>query len=230
MPSLSQTIATLHQRTTEGQLSFLGSAFAFRRGGVFLTAAHCVTALEADEMILAHPLLNSGGPTPVISIRPHPSVDVAVVKVSGDTTRLSPFYILSTGHSAGSDVGAWGFPEDSSPEGGLVPTPRFFRGNLQRLFSHHSPLGYTYQAGELSFGAPGGLSGGPVFSMPEAMHLIGVVAENFESTIYLRSIYEAEEDGRVTSERIHDVINYGLFVELAPLARWLDQEAGRELG
>ena len=60
--------------------------------------------------------------------------------------------------------------------------------------------------------------------------MAGIVTENFESTTALHSIEEYEEDGVVTRERIQRVIQYGIFVDLAPLSRWLDQEVGGEFG
>ncbi len=231
MPSIAQTAAILHRRTSDDQLAFIGTAFAFRRQGAFLTAAHCVRSLEANEVFLTVPRLNGGRPVQAASIDRHESADLAVVKVPSAPTHLvDPFYIIAPSYDAGSAIGSWGFPEDTSSEGGLVPTPRIFRGTIQRLFQHASHLGYSYAAGELSFSAPGGLSGGPVFAGIDDIHLIGVVTENFESTKYLYSTLDFLEDGREARETMHQVINYGLFVDLRLVTRWLDQLAGRELG
>lgn len=233
MPSFGQTIASLYRQNEDGQLRYLGTAFAFRREGAFLTASHCINGLEPREVVLASPRLAGGGPTPILSIARHDTADVAVVKVAGTQHHLlDPFYMVSTQHQhqAGAAVGAWGYPEDSSPTGGMTPTPRVFKGTVQRTLQHQSHLGYEYHAGELSFGAPRGLSGGPVFTLPQEMHLAGVVTENLLSTTELHAVEEYEEDGAVTRERIQRVIQYGLFVDLAPLTRWLDQEAGGELG
>ena len=95
MPKFDQTIATLHRRGADGGLAYLGTAFAFRGGGAFLTAAHCVASLDSGEVVLTAPRLNQGVPSPVSSIVSHGSADVAVVKVEGAHRHLlAPFYIL----------------------------------------------------------------------------------------------------------------------------------------
>ena len=161
----------------------------------------------------------------------HDSADIAVVTVDqAPHYRLSPFYMLSSRHARGAQIEAWGYTAEALPEGGAVPTPRAYHGTVQRVFQHDSELGYCYSAGELSFPAPGGLSGGPVFTLPQRLHLVGVVAENFESTTLLHSTEEFDEAGVMTRERIHRVIEFGLFVDLRPLSGWLDQHVGPELG
>jgi hypothetical protein len=110
----------------------------------------------------------------------------------------------------------------------MKPTARFFRGFLQRFWTHHSHLGYTYEAAELSFGAPGGPSGGPVILMPQRIHIVGLVAENFESTTYLRSVEEIQDAGSTYKETIHSTISYGVCVQFKPLEQWLSEHVARE--
>ena len=175
--------------------------------------------------------LNQGEPVPVSTIVSHDSADIAVVRVErAPRYRLSPFYMLSSSHGFGVEVGAWGYTAEALPEGGAVPTPRAYHGTIQRVFQYTSKLGYSYSAGELSFPAPRGLSGGPVFKLPQGLHLAGIVTESFESTMSRHSTEEFDEAGVVTRERIHRVIEFGLFVDLRPLSRWLDQQVGPELG
>jgi hypothetical protein len=129
----------------------------------------------------------------------------------------------------GMPVSAFGYPGDTG-KFGLEPTPRYFRGNIQRMFSHTSHLGYSYQAAELSFGAPGGLSGGPVTPDADYSMAMGIVTENITSTTYLSSITEeatettrdqiTERTSRI--EKIHSVIDYAIVVLLDPLVEWLD--------
>ena len=80
---------------------------------------------------------------------------------------------------------------------------------------------YRYKAGELSFGSPAGLSGGPVFPRGEQDRIIGVVTENCDSTTFLRSVAEIQDGGQRYTEKVHEVIRYGIFARLDPLSDWL---------
>lgn len=57
-----------------------------------------------------------------------------------------------------------------------------------------------------------------------ALAIIGLVPENVDSTTYLRSVAEVQDGDKVYSERIHEVIRYGVFVHLDALSAWLDKE------
>lgn len=122
----------------------------------------------------------------------------------------------------GDEVQALGFPEEST-EGEVVPTARLLSGGVQRFFFFESRLGYSYQAGEVGFGAPAGMSGGPVFSPRDLTVVTGLMAENIDSTTYLRSVEEVQENGEVYKNRLHEVIRYGIFVHLPPLRSWLEE-------
>jgi hypothetical protein len=160
----------------------------------------------------------------VTAITLHPTADLAALEVEpARTTHIAPFSALAVLANYGTDVMAIGFPEDSYADGRILPTPRLFKGSIQRFMDHSSAMGYTYRAGELSFGSPGGLSGGPVISVGLGSHLVGVVCENFESSTYLRKVEVVEQDGGVYKESIHAVINYGIFCRLDSYEGWLNQ-------
>ena len=231
MPDFPRTIAVIHLRTTEEGPVFLGTAFAFRHRRAFLTAAHCVADVAPSEITITSPGLGGGESLQVTSVEVHPTADLAVVKVDiANIPTGIPFHILSNNHPPGSDVGAWGYPLDSLSDGGLAPTPRVFKGIVQREMNHESSFGYEYEAGELSFGAPRGLSGGPVFTFPYQMHLVGVVTENFESTTEHQTIEEYRDEHGIVRESTHKVIQHAVYVALGPVARWLETHAGGELG
>lgn len=231
MPDFSKTIAAIHQRTAGGDPVFLGTAFAFRHQRAFLTAAHCLAGIATQDLTITSPHLGGGAPLRVTSVECHPTADLAVAKVDIPAIPAGiPFHILSNNHPPGSDVGAWGYPLDSRPGGGLAPTPRVFKGIVQREMHHRSSFDYEYEAGELSFGAPRGLSGGPVFTFPHQMHLVGVVTENFESTTERQTIEEYQDERGAIRESTHKVIQYAVYVALKPVARWLEAHAGGELG
>jgi hypothetical protein len=92
---------------------------------------------------------------------------------------------------------------------------------VQRTFSHNGLLSYHYEAAELSFPAPGGLSGGPVVTMPHAVHVLGLVTENWESTTFLQSVEEVQDNGGIYKETTRAVVNYGICVRLLEIEPWL---------
>lgn len=229
MRDMSTTTAVVLRSDGVNKPVFLGSAFAFRKKTHFLTAAHCIGDLAHSSVYLGSPALNAGHATPVVSITRHPKADVAVLEVAAEGTyRVDPSFILARNFGYGSDVCALGFSEETTEENTVKPMARVFRGSLQRFFPHTGQFKHQYAAGELSFPAPAGLSGGPVLMMPQAIHLVGIVAENFESTTYLHSWEEIQEDGTRHSERVHRVIQYGVFVQLEPLEPWLNRAVGPE--
>src|SRR4051794_21814698 len=144
---------------------FLGTCFAYRTNSHFLTAAHCTAKLRADQVRIALPLIDHGDPIRPTKISTHPTADLALLEVPVvSAAELAPFVGVTRVNSWGWPVSALGYPEDAGedPEEGLKPTARYFSGHIQRLYTHRSRIGpYRYRAGELSFGAPAGLSGGP---------------------------------------------------------------------
>jgi hypothetical protein len=128
----------------------------------------------------------------------------------------------------GDDFLAIGFPasvEGSPPK--PRPTPRLFKGHFQRIFEHESDFGFSYLAGELSMPAPHGLSGGPVFSLQRG-RVLGVVAENLETTNLRHSQETVEEDGSTTRVERLGVINYGICVMVQAIEAWAEEIIERE--
>ena len=78
----------------------------------------------------------------VVSVIAHETADIAVLKVDAPTERLTPFHTLALNYAPGLAVCAWGYPEEPLDSGGMTPTARTFRGNLQRLFHHTMRRGY----------------------------------------------------------------------------------------
>lgn len=126
--------------------------------------------------------------------------------------------------SWGDGFASLGYPEDTTDDG-VAPVARCIRGYIQRFYEHRSHMGYAYRAGEMSVGAPAGLSGGPVLAVGDTMAAIGIVAENRQSTTYLHQLEEIQEDGHTYRETLHSVIQYGAFVVLKAVEDWLDIHA-----
>jgi hypothetical protein len=209
-------------------VGFLGTGFALRQPTHFLTAAHCIGDLPADELLVQpnHRLI----PSPVSRVSKHPTADLAVLELSNAPDEFTqPFWTPGGGASTlGLNFIAYGFPESVFDEDSRAPTPRLFKGHFQRTFSYQSPMGFRYEAGELSIACPGGLSGGPVFRQRAHWVVLGLVTENLTSTTVLDSIEEVQRDGRVDRKVYESVINYGVCVFLAPLSEWLDENVPLE--
>jgi hypothetical protein len=150
----------------------------------------------------------------------HPSADVAALWI--EQAAFDPFRDVSRSADWGDEVAAFGYPIDTIRDQ-VLPTPRYFRGHIQRLFEHLSDLGYSYRAAELSFPAPGGLSGGPVASKRHPDRVIALVAENALATTYLQSRVEYSDATSIITERVHSTVEYALAVVLGDIGDWLDE-------
>jgi len=134
-----------------------------------------------------------------------------------------PFWDFVSNFELGEEFFAFGYPEDTfGPSRGGV-TPRLFKGYYQRYMTYHSPVSNcSYNAGEMSIGAPPGISGGPVFR-PGALPMVtGMVTENLEATTFLDEVEEVERAGTIVERRMHrKVINYGVALLLDSHGEWL---------
>ena len=208
---------------------FLGSCFAFRQPTHFLTAAHCVSGFSANEIsVQAYHRINA---TPVSKIHEHPDADLAILELAAAPDEFTqPFWSGGGGPAClGLNFIAYGFPESIFDEKSRTPTPRLFKGHFQRTFWYPSPLGFKYEAGELSIPCPAGLSGGPIFRQRAHQVVLGVVTENLESMKVLESEEEKHHDGQVERNVYRSVINYGVCVLLNdPVMTWLDAHVPRE--
>lgn len=224
----SSTAWLVHTATNKP--TFVGTCFAFRRSDRLLTAAHCVRDHARESLAVCIHGAPDTDRREIEEIVVHPTADIAILRIPAGRPLDDRFAGDTNLYDWGMPVSAFGYPEDTG-ESGLQPTPRYFRGNIQRMFTYSSRFGYSYQAAELSFAAPGGLSGGPVTPDSDYSMAMGLVAENITSTRYLYSI--GEETAETTrdqitekiyrKETVHSVIDYAIVVLLDPLVEWLDK-------
>lgn len=216
------SIGILVDARDEGSLAFLGSCFAYESRQHFVTASHCVGTLKPHQVRIVLPLVEQEDLGRVQSITHHPQADLAVLQASSSgAPEIAPFVGVSTRGGWGQPIQALGYPEETEANGTTLPTARLFTGFIQRLMIHASQMEYRYNAGELSFGSPAGLSGGPVFPTSENDRVLGVVTENHDSTTYLRSVAEVQDGDNRYTEKVHEVIRYGIFANLLPIEDWL---------
>lgn len=209
----------------------LGTCFPLNTSRHFLTAAHCVRSIPISELVVQGPgLLSERAEVTRVAI--HPTADVAVLEINLPQEHyVAPLQLgRLNGFYWGAPVVAFGFPSDTTYLGTPThytsrtgPTARFFRGHIQRNGLYVSLDGFKYEAMELSFAAPAGLSGGPVF-LVDTEEPIAIVTENQESSTYLRTIIDVRDEGREFHESIHSVVNYALSVNLVRLGEWIAGE------
>ena len=198
---------------------FLGSCFALRRADVYVTAAHNIKGQELAELSVVSAADRQL--YPVKGIETHERADVALITLTS-VPPIQPFDGALPPY-LGADFVAYGFPEHTHPDVGSVPTPRVFKGHIQRIIRNHkSYLGYEYNAVELSMPCPAGLSGGPCFR-PHQMTVVGIVTENLDTTTTLQeSVEEIVGDVRRQTTHFQRVISYGIAVDPGAIAEWLD--------
>lgn len=223
MPEPFSATALLLDRSRRN--AFLGSCFAFRNATTFLTAAHCIKGLAADQVGVSIHLENQpdNDGLDVIELVPHPTADLAILRVRPWSSDLFPPYRgITEGYRPGDHFAAFGYPEDATGRANVAPIPRFFRGHFQRFLEYRSPLGYSYVAGELSIRAPSGLSGGPVFLPDQPDYAAGVVAENIESSTHRHTVEEVTTESSSYREVVRSIVDYGICVMLDEVRDWLD--------
>lgn len=200
---------------------FLGSCFSYRWVNRLITAAHCVRGVPTDE-IAVDPTPNRGllqvGDTEVVF---HPDADIAILKSGGLQLAVDPMFSfpeIDGERLLGDDVYGFGFPVDVLGPDANLPVPRLFKGYIQRFVPDHLQGNYRFDAIELNFQCPGGLSGGPVFSTRRPHAVLGMATGNLRSTTTLESIEESP--GQTT--RFREIISYGVALQLDSVRDWLD--------
>lgn len=125
-----------------------------------------------------------------------------------------PFQHLRYYAHLGGEVCAFGFPiEQLQADVPAREVFRFFRGNIQRPLTYSSVRSghKRYSAYELSFPAPSGLSGGPVFPASDPLTLMAIVTENLEATtIVTEVVVEEAPDRPLRVETTKRVVSYGI--------------------
>jgi hypothetical protein len=192
--------------------NYLGTGFFISKNGVALTAGHVIPSpdqIPDGKALLAVVYdgeLPRGQQVQIAFV--HDKFDIAVLKVAFSPKKYLPVS-FEPAHM-GEDVMAIGIPEHSVSG----PHKEF------RCMKGHVTFAPTLL--ELSFPAPRGMSGSPVF---RGSKVVGVLCGNARSEVMEDQIDEQTETVgnlvKVTRVETKAVINYGL---AEPLARLRDQE------
>lgn len=223
-------VGLVFSRGDEGRV--LGSCFAFRDRGHFLTAHHCIREVQPSNLGILLPRHNERY-LRVADIQLHPSADLAVLRTDDhEPPEVAPFWNTVTNWALGEEFFAYGYPADPLGPIPMAPTSRLFKGHYQRFFDHISFMGFRYLAGEMSIAAPAGLSGGPLFR-PRAPRVVTALAtENMSSELVVGSVEETTVSGTPSRTVIRqNVVSYGVAVMLSEVADWLDANVpGKTVG
>ncbi len=208
----------------DGEDVFLGSCFAYSSPHIFLTAAHCIR----DRALSTLRIWGLPEDKLIQRVILHPKADLAVLITNPSRSDFTPYRQISE-VEPGDEVHAYGFHEDTTDQG-IEPLDRHFHGVVQRLFTWDILKPYSYDAIELSFDAPPGLSGGPLYKTfllqnTGVTHyvLVGIVTGNREASIPLQTITEVQNGNKHYVERIHSVTNYGIALNLTAYTQWLSK-------
>jgi len=212
---------------SEGEDIFLGSCFAYYFPHIFLTATHCIQSRTSSAVRVCG--VDEGTEDRLIQqVVIHPTADLAVLITDPSESGFDPFrQVIEV--EPGDEVHAYGFQEDTTDHG-IELLDRHFHGVAQRLLTWDIQRPYSYDAIELSFGTPPGLSGGPLYKTflnprTGTIHcvLVGMVTANREASIHLETITEVQNGNKHYAERIHSVTNYGIALNLTPYTKWLNK-------
>jgi hypothetical protein len=226
--------ATIYLRDdVTGTTRFLGSSFAYGSRSMVLTAAHCIKDLPCDKLFICstaefHPERAVRVKASVV----HPKADLAILKLERDCGDLRPFNHVSP-PEPGREVLAHGYPEDSTPTG-IHPIERHFTGVAQRVFEWSGMDAYSYDAIEVSFGSPIGLSGGSLCDYGDTAKgvrvyfLVGMMTTDRRASTYIETLTEIVENGRHHTETVHAVTKYGIAVDLSSIRLWLKANLSRQ--
>jgi hypothetical protein len=225
-PSPEAASSLLYIPRSDGKVDFLGSCFAYSSPHVFLTAGHCIHDTTPSALRVWSPTEDMPDNSLLIHrVVTHPTADLAVL-ISEPSESDSTPYREVVEIEPGDEVYAYGFHKDTADQG-IELLGRHFHVVAQRFFTWDIKKPYSYDAIELSFEAPPGLSGGPLYksyvhpTFGIIYFLVGMVTGNREASMHLETITEVHEGSEHYSEHIYSMTNYGIAINLAPYAKWL---------
>ena len=203
--------------------AFLGSCFVFRYPHFVLTAKHTVSDHPPQQLTVSFPSSRSAERYSVARIVPHPEADIAVLELNGvrEEDVTYPQGSIFDDHGLGLPIASYGYPEEYLG-GADQPTPRFFKGYVQRFFDLKSNA-YRYHGVELSFPCPKGLSGAAVFHPEHIGRLYRVITGELETTTDRTVIVHVKEGEKEYKEVSESLIRYGLALWLPTVEDWLNE-------
>jgi hypothetical protein len=226
------SIATLLRAfPNSGTWDALGTAFSFRSQSHFVTAAHCVDALEPDQISVVGVFSQQRLVTARRVIR-HPEADIAILvfdPTQFDTQPLLiPFDSVDCQHTVGMDVDTLGYPIDVFGPRPTFPTLRYMKGHIQRYVKHDGRRELPTKGIELSFFTDEGMSGAPVFRHGHSKSVIGMVISNVASSIPSEQIEEHLDGDRYSRVVYRNILRFGVALTLDRVENWLNEQVWQD--
>lgn len=197
-----------------------GTGFWVTSAGHFLTCKHVVEHLVGDlKPVVAAPFGESqANYTPVLSVRAHPTYDLALCYVPFDRPRtlLRPYNGIV---AMGLDVHAFAFMEPEKSGQSLVLNGRLLKGHVTRMYRSAERFPASSLM-EVSFPCPRGFSGSPLLARGQ---LVGMIYGNAESKMQTFALEELDKAGNTYREVAYRVTEYGLAHPLDDVVSFLKQ-------
>jgi hypothetical protein len=215
-----------HLRSTHG------TAFMVNDWGIFLTAAHVLSeaiqhaAANGSEVGLCGKTDGGYGEDSIIArvfkheLAPKP-FDVAIGATQYSTR--GPLKLGAREVAPWQDVATLGYPLSSKIEDGddaIWMNMKVHRGYVVRTtLPRDMSIGEHPNGIELSFLLSPGMSGSPVFTVPDEV-VVGIGVGSFSSELTDAFIEEIDEDGRTYKERRVKIEQFGFAHDLRELLGW----------
>lgn len=209
-----------------------GTAFLINDWGIFLTAAHVID--DAAKYASTHGLEmgicgksdgGAGDGSVVARILKHEAApqpyDVAIGVAPYST--LGPLKLRDRDVAPWQEIATLGYPLSSSirdQDDAFWMSMKVHRGYVVRTtLPRDMTIGVHPNGIELSFLLSPGMSGSPIFTLPDET-IIGVGVGSFESEETVACVEEVDEDGRVFKERRIKIEQFGFAHDLRGLLGW----------
>lgn len=212
--------------------SIQGTAFLINDWGIFLTAAHVMTDAYANAAIHGHEVgvcCKSDGGTGELSeiarVFKHEAAplpyDVAIGATQYSTR--GPLSLGTRELAPWQEVATLGYPLSASIKDGddaLWMNIKAHRGYVVRsTLPRDMAVGEHPDGIELSFLLSPGMSGAPIFTIPDEI-VVGVGVGSFGSELTEHSIEEVDEAGRTFKERRIRIEQFGFAHDITKLLDW----------
>lgn len=205
-----QSIAPIYARASPEsgvEWLFAGTGFCLIHPDYLVTAHHVVAKQEMNDLVIVgfEPNRRYG----VVEKHEFGSLDIAVLRLSGVApSGFRALRLHERQYGLGKQVFCYGYPYRNLGAERIEFEPRLLSGSFQRFFRYRFDP-YEYDAGELSFPVPLGMSGGPLF-LHENGNVVAVATTNFESSTAIDYVEEHLEPGHKEVHKITKVVEYGV--------------------
>lgn len=208
-----------------------GTAFCLA-DNLYLTAAHCIPRdLKEPDCIglgFPQPPKTDIGIVPFVHAETWDEADIALVEVAGPVPKSAPVKWEFDTVTALHNVWTSGYPHamDIATLGFIAQ--RAFKGyTVSHIPFHRIGQNGFYEAYELSFKVPMGLSGSPLFSNESGNPVIGIIIANKETGLEVIEEEEATDDGK-TVEFVYykQKAQYGVAISSSEIGKWKPQRLG----